>query len=118
MFTTIFLQKFQTREKLFSTIWGESEDVKSEQKMTKITTFTGPYYFDIFENQFEPLANRQNIWRYISWSTMILLLTAMSATVMVLIGLKSEAMKKEDDTMTLVYGLSVSISIKLYQVVW
>jgi len=112
MFTTIFLHKFTQREKLFSTIWGESEDVKSEQKMTKITTFTGPYYFDIFENQFEPLANRLEHWRYISWITMLILFTAMSITVMFFIGLKSQAMKNGDETFELIWGLSVSVSIK------
>lgn len=113
MFTTIFLKKYSEREKLISTIWGESEDCKSEQKMTKITTFTGPYYFDIFENQFEPLANKQNAWRAFSWITMLLLFAAMSATVMYIIELKSLAMKNGDEFWTLIYGLLVSISIKL-----
>lgn len=42
----------------------------------------------------------------------------MSITVMFLIGLKSQAMKNGDANMELIYGLSVSVSIKCYQVVW
>lgn len=102
MFTTIFLQKYTDREKLISTIWGEAEGVKCEQKMTKITTFKGPYYFDIFENQFEPVANRSNSWRYLSWLTMILLFVAMAATVMEFLNLKAIAMRNENETMTLI----------------